>query len=56
MKSPSSRTHRRTHPHYFQALEPRTLLTGVTPNDPQFSNQYALQKIDAPDAYYRTLS
>ena len=36
---------------YLQALEPRTLLTAVIPNDPQFSNQYALQKIDAPDAW-----
>ncbi len=32
-------------------LEPRTLLTAVIPNDPLFPQQYALQKIDAPDAW-----
>lgn len=35
----------------LEKLEPRTLLSAVTPNDPQFSSQYALQRIDAPDAW-----
>ena len=35
----------------LENLEPRTLLTAVIPNDPLFSQQYALQKIDAPDAW-----
>jgi hypothetical protein len=34
-------------------LEPRVLLS-VTPNDPEFPSQYALTKIDAPDAWATT--
>src|ERR1700744_5640776 len=36
---------------FLETLDPRTLLSAVTPNDPLFPQQYALQKIDAPDAW-----
>ena len=39
--------------HLVNFLEPRVLLS-VTPNDPRFSDQYYLNKIDAPDAWTTT--